>query len=308
MNKLHIETTSSERIVKIVSDVMLVRGSFEFGRTDALEKAPLAALLFSHPWVEKVLFSANFIALEVHSPSQWAQHGEQLVEEVAQYLQKGGAILVEENPSRRVPISIYVESTPNPAVIKFVANKKLVPHICEFKSVEEAAYSPLAKALFKEFSFVQEVFMDQNFVSVMRKKQAQWEEHLMAMRTFITEYIANGGEILSADAPKNTAELPKMDIMSMKIMSILEKYIRPAVASDGGNIQFVSYDPEKKLVLVQLQGACSGCPSSRFTLKNGIEGVLHQMLKDEEIRVEAVSEHLPPSPKKQESKIRFAGQ
>jgi Fe-S cluster biogenesis protein NfuA len=80
-----------------------------------------------------------------------------------------------------------------------------------------------------------------------------------------------------------------LDTTSQQIINILEEYVKPAVAADGGNILFDSYDEDKKLVKVILQGSCNGCPSSTFTLKNGIENMLKNMLNDEAIVVEAVS-------------------
>jgi Fe-S cluster biogenesis protein NfuA len=89
----------------------------------------------------------------------------------------------------------------------------------------------------------------------------------------------------------DTKESPSIDLdeTSEKIISILDEYIKPAVSSDGGNILFDSYDPKKKLVKVVLQGACSGCPSSTITLKNGIENMLKEMLQDEVETVEAIN-------------------
>jgi len=81
----------------------------------------------------------------------------------------------------------------------------------------------------------------------------------------------------------------QLDDVSKDIVNIIEEYIKPAVASDGGNILFDSYDPESKIVKVILQGACSGCPSSTFTLKNGIENMLKEMLKDKIAHVEALN-------------------
>ena len=80
-----------------------------------------------------------------------------------------------------------------------------------------------------------------------------------------------------------------LDTTSQQIINILEEYVKPAVAADGGNILFDSYDPIEKRVKVVLQGACSGCPSSTFTLKSGIENMLKDMLKDENITVEAIN-------------------
>ena len=80
-----------------------------------------------------------------------------------------------------------------------------------------------------------------------------------------------------------------LDVTSQKIINILEEYVKPAVAADGGNILFQSYDPIEKRVKVVMQGACNGCPSSTFTLKSGIENMLKDMLKDDDIKVEAVA-------------------
>ena len=80
-----------------------------------------------------------------------------------------------------------------------------------------------------------------------------------------------------------------LDTTSQQIINILEEYVKPAVAADGGNILFDSYDEENKLVKVILQGSCNGCPSSTFTLKNGIENMLKSMLNDEAIIVEAIT-------------------
>ena len=96
---------------------------------------------------------------------------------------------------------------------------------------------------------------------------------------------------------ENTEKLEKqqisnfdnLDTTSQQIINILEEYVKPAVAADGGNILFDSYDEKEKRVKVVLQGACNGCPSSTFTLKSGIENMLKDMLKDENIKVEAIN-------------------
>ena len=119
----------------------------------------------------------------------------------------------------------------------------------------------------------------------------------MELREFIRTYIENGKDIVLADAPeviKQSTEaqdktFEELDDISKEIINILEEHVKPAVASDGGNIQFESYDAESKTVKVILQGACSGCPSSTFTLKNGIENMLKEMLKDKVSSVEAIN-------------------
>ncbi|MCB0443602.1 MAG: NifU family protein, partial [Flavobacterium sp.] len=198
--------------------------------------------------------------------------------------------------TKKQPITIYAETTPNPSVLKFVANKMLTSKTAEFKNIDEAFPSTLAKELFK-FSFVKEIFMDENYISITKHNSFDWQEVSNEVRMFIKEYIENGNEIINESllisVPKNekqtNSNFDSLDATSQQIINILEEYVKPAVQADGGNILFDSYDENDKRVKVVLQGACSGCPSSTFTLKNGIENMLKDMLKDESIKVEAIN-------------------
>lgn len=187
----------------------------------------------------------------------------------------------------QVPVSVYAEATPNPSVLKFVANKYLVKEqIHEFKNIEEAKYSPLATRLF-HFPFVKEIFITGNYVSITKFDIVDWEEVMHEVRDFIREYLAAGSKVIneaefmaiqSAREEGEKAEeviVPEEGI-ERKIVDILDEYVKPAVAQDGGNIAFQKYD--NGVVTVQLQGACNGCPSSTMTLKSGIENILKQML------------------------------
>ena len=126
---------------------------------------------------------------------------------------------------------------------------------------------------------------------------AEWQEITLELRTFIKEFIENGNiavdETKTVASPnqekQEIANFDNLDTTSQKIINIIEEYIRPAVAADGGNILFDSYSDAEKRVKVVLQGACSGCPSSTFTLKNGIESMLKDMLKEPELVVEAIN-------------------
>jgi NFU1 iron-sulfur cluster scaffold homolog, mitochondrial len=187
---------------------------------------------------------------------------------------------------QRVPISIYAEMTPNPAVMKFVANKRLVDvdHV-EFQNIEEAAISPLATALF-HFPFVKEVFMSGNFIAIHKFNVVEWETVTQEIRQFVLDHLQEGKPVLTGTpAAKATADHSapaKEDVpaslgeIETRIIDILEEYVKPAVAQDGGNIAFVAY--EDKVVKVQLQGACAGCPSSTLTLQQGIKNILQRML------------------------------
>ena len=181
-------------------------------------------------------------------------------------------------------------------VLKFVANKNLVTSTFEFASIEDAKPSPFATALF-QFPFIKSVFLDKNYVSITKFDVVEWEEITLELRTFIKTYIEDGKEMVGSTAAvelkKTTEQLDKaydkLDDISKEIINILEQHVKPAVASDGGNIMFESYNKENKVVKVILQGACSGCPSSTFTLKNGIEAILKEMMGAKIERVEAVN-------------------
>ena len=196
----------------------------------------------------------------------------------------------------KAAITVYAESTPNPSVMKYVANKALTTKVVEFKNIDEAFPSPLSIELFK-FPFVKEVFIDENYISIQKYDFADWQEISQELRIFIREFIEKGGVVVDTskikEAPKQAQQdIPNfdhLDTTSQEIINILEEYVKPAVQSDGGNILFDSYDPNDKRVKVILQGACSGCPSSTFTLKNGIENMLKDMLKDNDIKVEAIN-------------------
>jgi Fe-S cluster biogenesis protein NfuA len=172
----------------------------------------------------------------------------------------------------------------------------LTKNAIEFKNIDQTAASPLAKELFK-FPYVKEIFIDENYISVTKYEINEWQEITLEIRSFIKQYIENGGtvldenfiEIVTAQESTKAKEFDNLDVTSQQIINILEEYVKPAVQADGGNIAFDSYNEADKTVKVILQGACSGCPSSTFTLKSGIENMLKSMLNDEGIKVEAIN-------------------
>lgn len=292
-----IQETSNPTIIKFEADSFLTQyQSFEYNNIDEAKNSPLAQQLFYLPFVKKVYISGNFIAIERFDIVTWKDVEEEVRTQIENYINEGGTVVNTESDTKKVPVTVYAESTPNPSVIKFVANKSLVPGMFEFTSIDEATSSPFAQQLF-HFPFVKSVFIDKNYVSITKYDVADWNDITMELREFIRTYIENDQPMILADAPevKQTTEKAKeehfetLDDTSKEIINILEEYVKPAVASDGGNIQFESYDKNTKNVKVILQGACSGCPSSTFTLKNGIENMLKEMLKDKVETVEAIN-------------------
>ena len=215
---------------------------------------------------------------------EWDDVKDEVAQQLVEYLNAGEPIVNEVDVKKKQPITVYAEVTPNPAVMKSVSNKRIVPSTYEFKNIDEAKDSPLAKELF-HLPFVKEVFMDENYVSITKYEVADWEEINMQLREFIRDYLADGKEVVTAEAIQKSRETVEQkntqtqyDDTSQQIIDILEEYVKPAVASDGGNILFQSYEEQSGTVSVILQGACSGCPSSTFTLKNGIETMLKNMM------------------------------
>ena len=257
----------------------------------------MAQQLFYLPFVKKVYIAQNFVAIDKYDIVEWGDVQEEVAEQIKEYLNSGKAVINETaSATKKVPVTIYAESTPNPAVLKFVANKKLVTTGYEFKNIEDAKQAPIIQKLF-HFPFVKEVYINENYISISKYDVADWNDVTLEIREFLRSYLEQGKEILSTNATlskenvkkQTDVDFEKLDDVSKDIVNIIDEYIKPAVASDGGNILFDSYDPNSKVVKVVLQGACSGCPSSTFTLKNGIENMLKEMLKDKIESVEAIN-------------------
>ena len=296
--KVTIKETQNPTILKFeFPDFITQNENFEFKNIDEAGNSPLAQQLFYLPFVKTVYISGNFIAIERFSIVEWDDVKEAVAEQIEKFVNDGGIIIKqEENKAKKQPITVYGETTPNPSALKFVVSKMLTRSAVEFKNIDQTASSPLAKELFK-FPFVKEIFIDENYISVTKYDINNWDEITLELRSFIKQFIENGGTVLEenfvqetlVEETKKTEEFDNLDSTSQKIINILEEYVKPAVAADGGNIAFESFDEENKVVKVILQGACSGCPSSTFTLKSGIEGLLKSMLNDDTIVVEAAN-------------------
>lgn len=204
-----------------------------------------------------------------------------------------------------MPVVVYAESTPNPSAMKFVANKILLENSLplEFFSAAEAKSSPLAMELFK-FPFVKSVFISGNYITLFKIESVDWNEIIMELREFLRIYLSEGKAVMSEvgtkqDVNEKTIEskissevidhtIPQTEI-EKKIIDVLEQYVMPAVAQDGGLIVFRSY--KDGVVSLLMRGACSGCPSSTVTLKAGIEALLKKFIPEVK---EVVSESPTP--------------
>ncbi|WP_341221092.1 NifU family protein [Polaribacter atrinae] len=296
--KITIQETTNNTIIKFNTNQILINGgSYEYNNIDEAKNSPLAQQLFYLPFVKKIFITANFIAVQRYDILEWIDVQEEVKEQIEAYLKEDGVVVNESPASKKEAIEVYAEVTPNPSVMKFGSSKSLTQTDVEYKNIDEASKSsPLAQAIFN-FPFVKEVFISDNYVSVTKYDMVEWSDVYAEVRTFIREYLVSGKTIIKElpteekSTSENKVAEPQVQLegVSAQISDILDEYIKPAVASDGGNIAFRSYDEENKVVRVVLQGACSGCPSSTATLKNGIESLLKEMLPNQINEVVAIN-------------------
>ncbi|MFC6269636.1 NifU family protein [Frigoriflavimonas asaccharolytica] len=291
MQNIIIEPTENPKVMKFVTDYQIIPGSIELDRQSDVSEMPLAKELFNFNFIEKIFITSNFIAISKKEDVKWEFLVESLKDVIQEQLEKNPRIYIQKQAKTN---NVFAEMTPNPSVMKFVSSTNLLSGFVEVKNKENSDDVPLAKAIFEEFSFVKEVFISDNFVAVTKDESVEWHKVMIEMRAFITEYLQNGGKISNLVAQNHAA--PVEQIMNrnyteteQRISDILVEYVAPAVENDGGKISLMEYVADTKTAKMLLQGACSGCPSSTATLKNGIENILKQFLPEVVENVEAVN-------------------
>ncbi len=174
---------------------------------------------------------------------------------------------------------IQTEPTPNPATLKFLPGRDVMgAGTADFTDPEQAASSPLAQSLFG-VEGIRGVFFGADFVTVTKADEREWYLLKPAILGVIMEHFVAGRPVLH-EAPAEATESPAEEDSEVvaQIKELLDTRVRPAVAQDGGDIIFQSF--EDGVVFLHLQGACSGCPSSTATLKMGIENMLRHYIPE----------------------------
>jgi Fe-S cluster biogenesis protein NfuA len=180
---------------------------------------------------------------------------------------------------------IQTEETPNPATLKFIPGRVVLPEgTRDFRSADEATVSPLASRLFG-IDGVNGVFLGHDFVTVS-KDRLEWPHLKPAVLGAIMEHYLSGAPVIAAgaaeDADDRNYDEADADTVAV-IKELIETRVRPAVANDGGDITFQGF--RDGVVFLHMRGACSGCPSSTATLKQGIENLLRHFVPEvEEVR------------------------
>ena len=180
MKVFQIKSAAEKGNVKaqfVLNQIIGPKKSIHFKNIDDAKSAPLIQQLFYLPFVKSVSLHEKSLEVERFDILEWEDVIEEVRVQLENYLNDGGAVL-EEITNDKVPVSIYAESTPNPSVMKFVANKKLVSESLEFKNIDEAKNAPLPLKLF-HFAFVKEVFISENYVSITKFEVNSWDEVVM---------------------------------------------------------------------------------------------------------------------------------
>ena len=174
-------------------------------------------------------------------------------------------------------VTIEIQDTPNPQAKKFIFNTQLVKEPVEFVDGMSANASPLASKIFG-FPWASSVYIGENFISVTKQDWVDWELLQEPVSQLLLDHIKSGEPILVESSIKSEDVLESDTEDVKKIKTIINRDIRPFVAMDGGDIMFNKY--EDHIVYVAMRGACSGCPSSQATLKDGVERLLKQALPE----------------------------
>ena len=174
---------------------------------------------------------------------------------------------------------IQTQNTPNPATIKFIPGLTVMPSgVAEFNDEQSAMASPLAQRIF-EIKGVQSVFFGSDFVSVTKDDAIEWSSLKAPILSAVMQHFSMGEPLFHDGKTAQTRDDDGLlDDISKQIKELIETRVRPAVAQDGGDIVFEKF--EKGVVFLKMRGACSGCPSSAVTLKNGVENMLRHYVPE----------------------------
>ena len=170
---------------------------------------------------------------------------------------------------------VQTEVTPNPNSLKFLPGKNVSNSGPYEITNKDQINNELVKNILS-VNGVEGVFLGKDFISVNKSEQIKWDEIKHIVTSFINDFYSDGKEFVIDENIKE--EQSDLDEIEQKIVKILDQKIRPAVARDGGDIKFKEY--KDGIVKVQLQGSCSGCPSSTMTLKQGVQNLLCHYLPE----------------------------
>jgi len=173
---------------------------------------------------------------------------------------------------------IYTEITPNPQSIKFVLPSGVVAiergNVTYDRESYSEAWPEAIRALF-QIAGVESIFLTRAFVTVTKRAEAGWHEVIPAVKDVLKRYLPQGP---LAPSPEGAESAPSPEGIERQVVEAIETYIRPAIAMDGGDVEYLGYS--NGVVRLRLMGSCVGCPSSVITLKSGIENLLTRLIPE----------------------------
>ena len=285
---IYTEITPNPSSLKFLTGrTLLHKGSVDFPDLASTDEAPIARKLFDFRFVDSISIDTSSITITKDPDFQW----EEIIPLVKNFLKAYFAQdlplftskFLEENRAQeenKPELTVYTEITPNPSSLKFVLNRELSRNTShDFPDVASAKESPIALKLF-EFDFVEGVFIGENFITISKRQGIDWDHIIPTVKDFIKSYFVQNLPLFSgklAEENQTQEEIEDSAIVS-EIKKLLASHVRPAVAADGGDIIYESFDEDDGILRLRLQGSCSGCPSSTITLKAGIEGLMTRMV------------------------------
>lgn len=297
MSKYIIESqeTKHKNIRQYNANQFLVNNrKFQLDRDDENSFSPFAKDLFDIPYIKTIYIADNFVAIKIFDQYKWEHIDKELCTKIEKYLNSGQPIINSSiGQVGKFAVNVYIETTQNPVVNKYMTNKKLVLDSIQFLNKEETQLSPLAQELFK-FDYVKHVFFDNNYIAITKTNESDWGLINLEIRDFIRVYLQQNKPVLSnpSSFAKGTVILKKQfetaDHISKEIVALLNSHFIPEASNDGGSIKFKDYDPETKKVQVILEGALRYGPTSHLTVKKGLEVMLKEKFPDDIKEVKAV--------------------
>jgi len=263
MNEVLIKPTENPDVLKFVTEYNIVKENMEFTRASDLSQIPIIQEIFEIPYIEKIILGENYFAISKEKNATWENKPEELRAIIQDLLLAYPNIFVQK---KKEQYSIYIEMTPNPNIMKFVANRRLAEETLEIKRGETENTFPLSEAIFKNLDFVENIFIENNFLALTRNRKALWGDVMHQTRDFISTYLQEGNPILAQNNKSAIAEI--------------EEAIRDYILTDSGereNIKVVEYNDEQKKVKIQLIG-WGDCISCLASVRSGIEAILKNKL------------------------------
>ena len=192
--------TSDITIRKFETDRFLVQNQkFTFHNKAEARESPAAQMLFSLAYVKTVFIAQNFIAVKISDNNKWKEAENEILKLIKNFLNSGKNVVHSVLP-HKIPVTLYMEATPNPGVMKFVAHKKLVIKKVKFERGESVEDSPLSRELFK-FPYVEAIEFENNFLAIRKSKNADWNEISMELREFIRTYLMKCKPVINSELP-----------------------------------------------------------------------------------------------------------